>query len=404
MSQVVSLSVDDARKLVLLSQSVFRSAGRSEGGVMACIQQLGYVQIDSISVVQRAHHHTLWNRVTGYQPGQLERLVKDKQVFEYWAHAAAYLPMSDYRFSLPRKRAIAGGDKHWFSRDEQLMKEVLARITAEGPLMAKDFEQPRQGGDWWSWKPAKKALEQLFMEGELMAVERRGFHKVYELAERVLPADVSTQVPTEEEYRRYLIRRFLLAHGLGKPEQCAYLLKGMSAAMRQQVRMMLADGELLTAEVAGDEYILLPESLDLLRQRLPRQQLKILSPFDNLLIQRKRMQALFGFDYQLECYVPEAKRCYGYFALPLLWGSKFAGRMDVKVQRKSAVLEIKHLHLEDSFTLTKLEPFLAALQKTLSDFMLFNQAVRVEVQRVTHGGSDVAVGVLLKVKEVLEAG
>ena len=137
-----SLSIQQARKLVLLSQRLppARQTGRAIDATLSAIEHLGYIQIDTISAVQRAHHHTLWNRNPRYNNIHLDQLVADGKVFEYWAHAAAYLPMQDYRFSLPRKQAIAKGEQdHWYERDGQLMTSVLKRIASEGPLMAKDF-------------------------------------------------------------------------------------------------------------------------------------------------------------------------------------------------------------------------------------------------------------------------
>ncbi len=382
MAAVTELSLDEARKLILLAQGVYKSRGKGTKGALEAISRLGYVQIDSISVVQRAHHHTLWNRVAGYQPDHLDTLVAEKQVFEYWSHAAAYLPMCDYRFSLPRKRAIAGGDKHWFNRDDhgRLMQEIRARITAEGPLMARDFEQPRKGtAGWWDWKPAKKALEQLFMEGELMAVERRGFQKVYDLTERALPEGIDMSVPGEQEYLRYLITRFLRAHALARPEHCCYLLKGMQRPIRREVSEMLAEGSLIALSVAGEEYVALADVTEGLAKRLPAEQVKILSPFDNVLIQRKRAQALFDFDYQLECYVPEPKRQFGYFALPILSGRQFIGRVDVKMERREGCLRLRHLHFDKPVSDTCLEELCIALLA----FMRFNRANSVQVEKLT---------------------
>ena len=345
-------------------------------------------------MVERAHHHSLWNRVNNYHSTQLEQLQQDKQIFEYWSHAAAYLPMRDYRFSLPRKRAIASGDKHWFDKDPQLAQQILQRITAEGPLQAKDFEHKTQRNTgWWDWKPAKKALEQLFMEGELMVVKRQGFQKVYDLTERVLPSNINTTIPSDNEYYQHLISRFLSAHGIAKPEHICYLLKGIKATIKKHCEQMLAAGQLISVEVNKQQYYALPDVTDLLSQSLTRNKVKILSPFDNLLIQRKRTLELFGFDYQIECYVPADKRQYGYFSLPLLWGQQFAGRMDVKMNRKSGILQVKHLHLETP----KIDEFLQALKPSLQQFMLFNLAQQLQVDRVScvDGSRHVSVDILL---------
>jgi uncharacterized protein len=379
-----TISLEQARRLVLAAQGLTKTKGFGQGSkaVLAALEQLSYVQIDSISVIARAHHHTLWNRCHDYHSDSLDSLVEQKLLFEYWSHAAAYLPMSDFRYSLPRKQAIASGQKHWHAKDAKLTKEILARIREQGPLQAKDFEQAKRqaSNGWWDWKPAKKALEQLFMEGELMAVKRQGFQKVYDLTERVLPPEINTQCPSTEEYNHYLIRRFLRANALGTAQEIAYLRKGAAAGISQTCKQMLHDGELQQVVCEGKHYYVLPSTLANLNQRIQRQHVKILSPFDNLLIQRKRLQDFFAFDYQLECYVPAAKRQYGYFSLPILWGDTFAGRMDAKIDRKSKTLSIQHLHIETP----RYEDLITAMRPALQAFLHFNEGHKIVVKRVSN--------------------
>ena len=379
-----SLSKEQARKLILLSQRVLpgKQAGPAAAVTLSMVEYLGYIQIDTISVIQRAHHHTLWNRNARYDAPQLDQLIEDKQVFEYWSHAAAYLPMCDFRFSLPRKLALARGDQeHWFERDERLMKLVRKRITEEGPLMAKDFENTGKRIGEWKTKPAKRALECLFMQGDLMAARRVNFHKVYDLTERVLPENADTTSPTSEEYARYLIMRFLRANGLGQPAEIAYLLKDTKPFVAATMLEMTAAGELRQIHVGDQRYYALPTSLQLLNKPLARSKLKILSPFDNLIIQRKRLQALFGFDYLIECYVPKQKRRYGYFTLPILWDGRLVARMDCKAERKESLLHIYHLALEPG--LAKTDAFLIALRKELESFLQFNRCNRIQLHKTS---------------------
>ncbi|MEO1610587.1 MAG: winged helix DNA-binding domain-containing protein, partial [Pseudomonadota bacterium] len=298
-----SISIQQARKLVLLSQRLPppHPSGRATAATLAAIEHLGYIQIDTISVVQRAHHHTLWNRNPRYKTSHLDQLLSQKQVFEYWSHAAAYLPFHDYRFSLPRKHAFASGkQKHWYERDEKMLNWVLRRIAIEGPLMAKDFKQTGDRTGAWKAKPAKRALEYLFMQGDLMVPCRVNFHKVYDLTERVLPADTDTTLPTSEEYARFLITRYLRANGLGQPAEITYLLKNTKSIVSQTLKDMVSTKELLQIRVTDKLYYIFPETLELLSKPLARSKLKILSPFDNLVIQRERVKTLFGFDYLIE--------------------------------------------------------------------------------------------------------
>ena len=203
-----------------------------------------------------------------------------------------------------------------------------------------------------------------------MVPYRVNFHKVYDLTERVLPRGIDTASPSPEEYARFLITRYLQANGLGLPAEITYLLKNAKALVSAALQEMVLGGELRQFNVDGNVYFALPASLELLNKRLARAKLKILSPFDNLLIQRKRMQALFGFDYQLECYVPAEKRRYGYFSLPILWDGKLVARMDCQADRKESLLHIHHLALEPG--LVKIEAFARALGKALGPFLQFN--------------------------------
>lgn len=379
-----SLSNAQARKLVLLSQRVppAKQTGSAIAGTLSAIEHLGYIQIDTISVIQRAHHHTLWNRNPRYKASHLNQLLSEKRVFEYWSHAAAYLPMRDYRYSLPRKQAIASGrQNHWYQRDDKLMKLVLKRITAEGPLMARDFEHTGKKIGEWQSKPAKRALEYLFMQGDLMASSRANFHKVYDLTERVLPEEADTRMPGPEEYGRFLITRYLQANGLGQSAEIAYLLKDTKALISATAHDMVSTGELLQISAGGDRYYALPDSLEMLNKPLARSKLKILSPFDNLVIQRKRMKALFDFDYQLECYVPAAKRQFGYFSLPVLWDGKLVARIDCKADREESLLNIQHLVLEPS--LAKADEFLLALSNELASFLQFNNCSAIRLNRTS---------------------
>jgi uncharacterized protein len=340
------------RRLALAAQGLLQAQpyGRGLTGARKAINHIGYVQIDTISVVERAHHHVLYARVPEFKPAMVDRMLRDRDIFEYWAHAAAFLPMADFRFSLPYKQAIKSGQTHWYkTRDQKLMDELLARIRADGPIRSRDVEaNTTKRSGWWDWKPAKKALEQMYMEGDLMVSDREGFQKTYDLTERVLPPHVNTQMPSSSEFAAYIVDQQLRCHGLVSLKGLTYLRRNteLRQAVKAVVDERLAQQTLEQVQLSSGEVFFLETGA--LERSLPslKSRMLILSPFDNSVIQRDRLKALFQFDYQLECYLPEAKRQYGYFCLPLLYRDEFIGRVDCKAHRKIRQLEIKLLHLE----------------------------------------------------------
>lgn len=397
---IQTLSLNDARKLILLSQQLppKTQSGSSLSNTQQIIEQLSYIQIDTLSVVQRAHHHILWSRNPRYKPSHLDQLQKEKKVFEYWSHAAAYLPMRDYRFSLYKKQSIKDGrQKHWHNPDPKLMANVLERITNEGPLMAKDFvsastshattnkntanknAKNKQIKKEWSSNPHKQALETLFMRGDLMISERKNFHKVYDIAERVVPDHTNISVPSDKEYAAFLVVRFLQAHGIGNVPEISYLLKNIKSVISTTLGEMVENGDVIRLSVSKMTYYALPTALDLLDKPLSRSKAKILSPFDNLLIQRKRTQDMFNFDYLLECYVPAAKRQFGYFCLPILWDGKLVARADCKANKKSG--ELKVISLVTEPTLKQKAKFMDAFEKELQTFSAFNGCHTFHIQK-----------------------
>ena len=351
----MTLTISQARRLILNRQGLTKkdAFGRGINAVERAIKTLRYVQIDTISVVDRAHHHVLKTRVSNYQPKHLEQLLSEKRrIFEYWHHAAAYLPMEDYRFYLPIMRGFGASRKV----NKKVATEVLARIRAEGPLMSKDFEAPpgKKNSGWWDWKPAKLAMEHLFLSGQLMVAERKGFQKCFDLTERVLPAEVDTTLPDDQERARFYVLQILASQGVSRPQDIAYMRAIASRwekykilpGIRGLLKELKESGEVIEMNLAGQLYYALQQDVEALPARLPKPRIILLSPFDNLVINREKLSQLFNFDYQIECYVPEPKRKFGYFTLPILFGDKFIGRTDCKAHRAKNLLEIKNIWLE----------------------------------------------------------
>lgn len=379
---IETLSPREARRLVLQRQGLVsrREFGSGTQATLDAIEHLGYVQIDTLSVVARAHLHTLWNRVAAFKSADLDTLQEQGRIFEHWAHALAILPISHYRYSLPMMQRIAAGEVHWYKKNPKQTAKVLKRIREEGPLAARDFKDGKSGGEMWSRSPSKQALEQLFMEGELMIPRRINFQKVYDLRERVLPSGTDVSMPAPDELCRHLIRTFLHAQGLGQIGEMSYLRKGLGRQMAQTVANMVEEGELLEVAVAGQSYYCQRETMEGLDTARSQPGLRVLSPFDNAVIQRKRLATLFGYDYQIECYVPKAKRRYGYFCLPILRGNRFVARLDAKADRKSGVFHVLNLYLEQGSG--KRESLLRALRQELQRFARFDGCEKIEFHAI----------------------
>jgi len=383
--QINSISLEQARLLMLQSQGLINSDfGKGKKAALNAIEHLGYVQIDTLSVVARAHHHTLWSRLPDYKEKFLNELLeRDKTIFEYWSHAASYLPMSDYCFSLPRKKSYSDGKSHWFEQDKKMNKYVLDKIRAEGPLQSKDFEHKRKGdANWYEWKPAKRALEQLFMEGKLMVARRQGFQKVYDLTERVLPSNIDTSIPTEKEYIQHLIKKSVESIGIVNENEIAYLRTGFKENTNKVMKQLLKDGSLVELAIEGISnvtFISTEEQMKSLEKIKTINSIHFLSPFDNLIIQRKRLQRIFDFDYQIECYVPELKRKYGYFTLPVLYKKNFVARFDPKADRVSKTFYIKSMHFEKGF-LPK-ENFNILFAEKLKSFSNFTGCDKIVIEK-----------------------
>ncbi|WP_445355211.1 winged helix-turn-helix domain-containing protein [Microbulbifer sp. EKSA008] len=328
------LSEQKIRALVLQRQFIHSSWTE---GLSGLLQHLGALQLDAIQRITRAHHHQLYNRLPRYRESHLAEAEERREIFEYWSHAAAYLPMAHYPYARVRMNRIRAGQRHWFEKNAKLCRYVLDRVREEGALRASDFVRTKSG--WWEWSDEKKALEQLFHEGELMVSHREGFQKVFDLPERILPARISTNAASEIEYGSHLVRTFLGCQGIGRVEEIAYLRRDDKPLIQLAIKRMLATGEL----TQWGKELMLTEHLDWEPVR-PSRKVRLLSPFDPVILQRKRLRRLFDFEYQLECYVPAAKRRYGYFCLPILYGDQFVGQVDLKADRDAGVLRVEAQH------------------------------------------------------------
>lgn len=351
----------DARRIFLERQGLSAPPNKALGknGLLRMIHDLGFVQVDSISTVERAHHQILFSRNQTYRREHLSQLLeKDGELFEHWTHDASIIPSVFFAYW-----------KHRFRRQEQIIlerwrkwrepgfedafDETLQGVIENGACMARDFKfEGRTSGGWWNWHPSKTALEYLWQTGKLAIARRENFQKVYDLAERVLPphhhqAEVSHDAFVDWCCTAALDRLGFATHGelaafwaLISPQEA----KDWVTANRKRLAEVLiepADGGKPRASYAWKGF---PENLGDIPE--PPDRVRVLSPFDPLLRDRNRAERLFGFNYRIEIFVPEPKRQYGYYVFPLLEKDRMIGRIDMKADRKAGTLEVKRLWLE----------------------------------------------------------
>jgi len=363
----LELSNQQARLLLLNRQGLARDtrAPFDADTLQELIHQLGYVQLDSINTVERAHHMILHSRSDGYAHAHLKELHETrKTLFEHWTHDACLIPTEFYphwrhRFqATKRSRSTPRWEKRLGPDGAKVVSSVRARIKKEGPLMSRDFEDKGQGA-WWGWGPSKTALEYLWRTGELSISKRQGFQKVYDLTERTIDAEHRDQKPTLAQTIDWKCREALKRLGVATPGEIAAYWASVSVKhatewAKGQNGKDLIDVEVMSADRTAKKAVALASLEEELSDlQCPAKRLRFLSPFDPVIRDRKRTKRLFDFDYTVEIFVPEAKRKYGYYVLPILEGTEFTGRADLKVHRKEGRLEMKGLWLEPGIKLGK---------------------------------------------------
>ena len=392
MSTPIKITAIQARRIALHSSLLYGQTKLPKGknGLLAVINKLGYTQIDTISVIERAHHHTLWTRCQDFKPEYLHQLQsQERSIFEYWGHAMSYLPMDDYRFYTHSfKRFLKPSDK-WsrmrLEKTKTILPKIMKRIKDEGALGSKDFDNggKKKNSGWWDWHPAKIGLELLYWQGKLMISERKNFHRLYDLTKRVLPDNIDTTNPSKSEQAQFWIKRALQSYGIATVGEInKHLNHCDKKEIEKQLQKLISSSQIIQVEVNGlaDSYYMNEEYFETIYPiKKKSDKLHILSPFDNAVIQRDRIKKLFDFEYTIECYLPKPKRKYGYFVLTILWGDKLVGRLDAKADRKAKDLIIHNIYLESNFQLS--DNFTASLAGKLQSFAQFNSCATISIKK-----------------------
>lgn len=344
---------DSVRKLWLHRQGLIHPFSRPlcESTFQRLLGDVGALQLDSVNVVDRAHHLTLWSRFGTYDRSRLEPWIwRDRQAFEYWGHEASILPMHHLPYSLRAMKNFEMRGSWWAQRQPSraVVRHVMKRIRDEGPLESRDFQREEAAGAWWGWKAEKQALEILWHRGVLATAERRSFRRVYDLAERVFP---ETRPATTRALQDRWLEIGMQGNGItAEPHLDNYFTspRPHAAERRAILARALKKGALREVRVADSPltWYARPFDLDALHDLPDPRGTTLICPFDSLLWQRRRAEDLLDFRYRIEIYTPPPQRVFGYYVMPILHEGRLLGRLDPKLHRKEKRLEIKAIHLE----------------------------------------------------------
>jgi len=341
----------EARRLWLRAQRLDRDDpfGSGPAAVARAVAHAGYVQIDTINVIERSHHHILHTRIPGYRRRDLAACQSaERTIFEYWTHALAYVPTADYRFFVPAMERQRTKPHPSFAQiDPTDYSALLGRIRDEGPLSIRDIDDKvlvEKSHAWGSRKPSRKLLAYGFFSGDLMISARDGMVKTYELTDRHFGWTARPEAPGAADFAAYLLDRGLRSQGLVSLESVTYGTASAKPAVARTVAERVEKGALVPVTIDAlprAEHWATPAALDRLAALEPARHVHILSPFDPLIIQRKRLAALFEYEHRFEAYVPADRRKLGYFALPVLVGDRIVAAIDLKMDRGRDILEIR---------------------------------------------------------------
>jgi uncharacterized protein YcaQ len=346
----ITITHSDARRIWLKAQQLHTAApfGGGAEATRLAVEHLGYVQIDTINVIERCHHHILYSRIPEYRRSHLHQAQsRDKTVFEYWTHALSYVPTRDIGIFLRAMKSYRKTPSRWYAsvtgRD---LRKVLKLIRENGPLSIRDIEDDilvEKDHPWASRKPSKRALQLAFMTGEVAISSRTGMLRSYELIDRHFGWDTAPKAATERHVDQYLLERALRSQGIVSLDSICYSDAQRKAPIRKLIETAVRRKKLVSVTFEGAENTeqwVTPELLDTAPE--PAECLvHILSPFDPLIIQRNRLKLFFGYGHRFEAYVPKEKRVLGYFALPVLAGDEIVAAIDLKTDRQAQKLSVQ---------------------------------------------------------------
>ena len=396
-----------ARALALHTQQLDApppDAAPDADAIYDTVDRIGWVQIDTLQMVQRSQYVALWSRLGPYDTADFDRLTfgngdiqgaNERRLFEYWMHAACIIPLSLYRFTIPtmlnHKYRQGKRRREWLEdpANIELLDAVLAHVRENGLARSADFERADgRRGTWWDWKPAKIALEHLYNTGELTIANRVNFQRIYGITETVLPDWVDTTPPTEEEAYLTLLDKSARALGICAPMQIPEYFHMKRTPAKPLVQRMLDEGTLVPVDVelndgTAAELVVHRANMPLLERaaagEIKPHRTTFLSPFDSLFWAKGRDMQFWGFQQILEAYKPAPQRVWGYFCLPILHNDRLVGRFDPKLERRESTLRLKHLHLEPG--VQPEDDLVADIAGAMHSFMAFHDATDLVIEQ-----------------------
>lgn len=378
-----TVSKETARRFLIAKQGFQQGEGKN--GTLEAIERLECVQIDPVRVVHRNHHLVLHNRVSDYKPSYLDTLLyKDRAVFEYWCNEKSIIPIEEFRYFRYRMQNYTEFHSPFYERLKTMRKElrdvishVLSTIETDGPLRAQDFK-----GKIGS-KTANRVLNLLWDCGEVMIHHIEGNRRCYHLTEHILPKDLSTEMPlSREEYNRFMLKKYMRAYGLVDVRDWRFGWLALKSSQRKAiVEGMVKDGKICPVKIEGVKHIYYVlekylSTLEVAEDFFIEEKTRFIAPLDNLIWNRRMISEIFDFTYAWEIYKVPEKRLYGYYVLPILYGTRFVGRIDPKLDRVSKTVIINSIVLEEN---RFKEDLVVELAATLKRFLCFHNAPQVKI-------------------------
>ena len=381
------ISLNNARMLALAGQGLLASTAPKT--VLETIDTLGVLQIDSVNVFERAHYMPLFSRLGAYDKAELDKLHggKNPALIEYWAHEASFVRTENYRqfgYRMEKnQRGTRTSYERWADENREFLDWIKGEIRARGPLSTSDFEHERavRKGSWWGWSDVKRALEYMFMYGELVSGGRESFSRLYALPEQVLSKRIREKVVDPIAARKQLLIKAANAHGVGTAVDLADYFRMNAPFAKTLLNELVEDKKLIEVKVDGWKDKAFAVAGANLEVGETADRTTLLSPFDPLVWFRPRSERLWDFHYRIEIYTPEPKRIFGYYTLPILHNGEIVGRVDLKNDRQSKTLLVQSAWHEEDFATKRLPTLARDLAVHLAEAAAWQGCERIEVKQ-----------------------